>query len=782
MIPDLSCVIDNRKSWVYYDNGVVEETIYPDGPCNTASTNNYTITKLTEPQNRLWKELEYRYTEYDVNHSDLILNTKSATFAIDPANAIECDVYNFWKNIDCDECPTSCDSGSTISYEGSVRDTSSGTLSGYTLDLPTSATSVSSTYNLLGSLTMGYPAFISFSTGMNKIGIEQNSGATTPHNSSTYADVINAQPTYIIDDTGAYVEVTATFTPQSSGGGPNFGGDYTEITWTTGTNPPPTLLAYTDLEYYGLTTSPAFSCDTITNTLEEQITELKNDYYILTSDYNATLNASYTDLLNKGGSLSEFKIETNNCNTNNIVIGNYKDVNSLFTVITEDEDGTLSFYENYIYDDVTPYIGGTYTEILSGYTAQTFNQTTGVTQECCTKLNGLISDKGINGLGIDKSYVWDSTLSKCTWLDINNGEGDCSYCGDETVASIEECKNPCISGYTYNNDSELCERIVDCDEYLTILSNQYSELVDQKNNIESEINDLDDQQKARVSGYDDLNMNLENLLNELQEVMGLNPTATTVGDLSGTTYYPLTTYLGSVITDINDVLTDLEDVGIFWTDGWNNILSDLGNDTTVLTDLEDDISTYMEYIQEEFEQITEEYQTQIEDLTEQLESVYEQLDELKELSATIEDDCDLDPSLLFTLTSSTITVTGTTKEICINPLDYLDLDPSTINVKEVFDELVSSNLIDAKNRQVISGYPMLQLFYLLYLNANNCGKDLTGKLTYNSLFEFMDKIGDYWLDLLEQVVPATTIWEGCDNSGKIYRNTVFDQNKYAYRR
>ena len=46
----------------------------------------------------------------------------------------------------------------------------------------------------------------------------------------------------------------------------------------------------------------------------------------------------------------------------------------------------------------------------------------------------------------------------------------------------------------------------------------------------------------------------------------------------------------------------------------------------------------------------------------------------------------------------------------------------------------------------------------------------------------MDKIGDYWLDLVEQLVPATTIWEGCDNSGKIYRNTIFDQNKYPYRK
>ena len=126
--------------------------------------------------------------------------------------------------------------------------------------------------------------------------------------------------------------------------------------------------------------------------------------------------------------------------------------------------------------------------------------------------------------------------------------------------------------------------------------------------------------------------------------------------------------------------------------------------------------------------------------------------------------------------------TGSSYNICINPLNYLDIQPSEINVKDVFDQLVQSNLIDVKSRQTISDYPLLRLFYELYLNANNCGKELSGKFTYNTMFEFMDKIGDYWLNLLEQVVPATTIWEGCDNSGKVYRNTIFDQNKYQYKR
>ena len=120
--------------------------------------------------------------------------------------------------------------------------------------------------------------------------------------------------------------------------------------------------------------------------------------------------------------------------------------------------------------------------------------------------------------------------------------------------------------------------------------------------------------------------------------------------------------------------------------------------------------------------------------------------------------------------------------ICINPIEYLDVPPSDIEVKQVFDEMVLSNLIDAKDRQTISGYPLLQLFYQLYLTADNCGKDLTGKLTYNNLFEYMEKIGDYWLDLIEQVVPATTIWEGCETSGKIYRNTIFDQDKFVYKK
>ena len=63
----------------------------------------------------------------------------------------------------------------------------------------------------------------------------------------------------------------------------------------------------------------------------------------------------------------------------------------------------------------------------------------------------------------------------------------------------------------------------------------------------------------------------------------------------------------------------------------------------------------------------------------------------------------------------------------------------------------------------------------LSVDFMSLNKEIIGKLTYNNLFQFMDLIGDYWLELIEQVIPSTTIMEGCENSGKVYRNTIFDK-------
>jgi hypothetical protein len=42
--------------------------------------------------------------------------------------------------------------------------------------------------------------------------------------------------------------------------------------------------------------------------------------------------------------------------------------------------------------------------------------------------------------------------------------------------------------------------------------------------------------------------------------------------------------------------------------------------------------------------------------------------------------------------------------------------------------------------------------------------------------QFAGLIGD-WVDIVEQVIPATTLW----GSTKIYSNSVFDTQKFKYR-
>jgi hypothetical protein len=60
---------------------------------------------------------------------------------------------------------------------------------------------------------------------------------------------------------------------------------------------------------------------------------------------------------------------------------------------------------------------------------------------------------------------------------------------------------------------------------------------------------------------------------------------------------------------------------------------------------------------------------------------------------------------------------------------------------------------------------------------NTCD-NLGNQYNYDSLQNFIDLIGDYWINLVEQLVPSTSIWKGAT---RYYRNTVFDQPKYKYK-
>lgn len=121
------------------------------------------------------------------------------------------------------------------------------------------------------------------------------------------------------------------------------------------------------------------------------------------------------------------------------------------------------------------------------------------------------------------------------------------------------------------------------------------------------------------------------------------------------------------------------------------------------------------------------------------------------------------------------------RELCCGDnthyLDLLTTDLNTITTVDIFEIVVSSELIDAKNRQTISSYPTLKALYERYMNSSAYCNVESSKFNYTNMDQFAGLIGDYWVDIIEQVVPVTTIW----GSVRVYTNSIFNQEKFKYR-
>ena len=102
---------------------------------------------------------------------------------------------------------------------------------------------------------------------------------------------------------------------------------------------------------------------------------------------------------------------------------------------------------------------------------------------------------------------------------------------------------------------------------------------------------------------------------------------------------------------------------------------------------------------------------------------------------------------------------------------------SAITTVEDFEYFMSSELIDAKNRQTISGYATLRALYERYLSSIGYCGTYSAAFNYLSMDQFAGLLDNYWFDIVEQVVPSTTIW----GAVKIYANTIFDAQKYKYK-
>jgi hypothetical protein len=118
-----------------------------------------------------------------------------------------------------------------------------------------------------------------------------------------------------------------------------------------------------------------------------------------------------------------------------------------------------------------------------------------------------------------------------------------------------------------------------------------------------------------------------------------------------------------------------------------------------------------------------------------------------------------------------------------------DVDITNINPKpqqQTFFEFLQSfwnNFINVRNRQFTSngktgGYPTLESIYWRYLESQeNIGVE-NNNFIYQTMIDYVNGLGDYWIRLVEQMVPATTIW----NTGVRYENSLFHRQKFVWRR
>jgi len=100
-----------------------------------------------------------------------------------------------------------------------------------------------------------------------------------------------------------------------------------------------------------------------------------------------------------------------------------------------------------------------------------------------------------------------------------------------------------------------------------------------------------------------------------------------------------------------------------------------------------------------------------------------------------------------------------------------------------FSQTFWENMINVRNRQWISdgktgGYPTLQSIWWKYIESEQTVGLPNNKYTYQKLIDYVNGLGPYWMKLVEQMVPATTIW----NTGVKMENSILQKQKFVYRR
>jgi hypothetical protein len=118
-----------------------------------------------------------------------------------------------------------------------------------------------------------------------------------------------------------------------------------------------------------------------------------------------------------------------------------------------------------------------------------------------------------------------------------------------------------------------------------------------------------------------------------------------------------------------------------------------------------------------------------------------------------------------------------------NGIDWTFINPQP-NKKTFFEfaQTFWQKTINVRNRFYTSdgktsGYPTLQSIYWDYLNSGQAINVPNDNFNYRTMIDYVQGLGDYWVRLVEQMIPATTIWQ----TGTKFENSIFHRQKFVYR-
>ena len=117
-------------------------------------------------------------------------------------------------------------------------------------------------------------------------------------------------------------------------------------------------------------------------------------------------------------------------------------------------------------------------------------------------------------------------------------------------------------------------------------------------------------------------------------------------------------------------------------------------------------------------------------------------------------------------------------------VDWTEINPQPRR-KSFFEfaQTFWTNMINVRNRMYASngktgGYPTLESIYWRYIESEQELGVQNNNFTYQTMIDFVNGLGDYWIRIVEQMIPTTTLW----NTGTRYENSIFHRQKFVWKR